>query len=239
MLDNLNKNNNVKLDDDEINEILQNLKNKKETTISYIQRTFSFGFIKANRAFQQLMELNYIDSNGKVNKKVICEALGEEYVPGLKLIFLDIDGVLNCRSTKDTIGKYVGIEDEKVALLKQLVDAAKAKIILVSSWKEWWFKNFKDRQDELANYLDEKLANQGLTVMDKTSNYYSYNRGDGILEYLWKLKRRNIEVDNYVILDDELFDYKQNRLTKNLVQTSYEKNGLEAKHIERAVSMLC
>ena len=239
MFDNKNKSINVKLEGSEILEILQNIKNKKETSISYIQRTFSFGYIKANRAYQQLMERNYISSTGKINKKAIYEALGEEYIPGLKLIFLDVDGVLNCRNTKDTIGHYIGIEDKKVSLLKELVDKANAKIVLVSSWKQWWFKDFKDRQDDMANYLDMKLATQGLSIMDKTNDYNSYNRGDGILEYLWKLKRRNIEVDNYVILDDEMFDYKQTRLTKNLVQTSFENNGLEAKHIERAVNMLC
>lgn len=146
--------------------------------------------------------------------------------------------MLNCHSTKDYVSHYIGIEDKKVSLLKELVDETKAKIVLVSSWKEWWFKDdqFKIHQDDLANYLDEKLAKQGLTIFNKTR---PINRGRSILKFIEDLEDDGVSVNNFVILDDEMFDYKETKLTKNLVQTSFDQNGLERKHIRKALGMLC
>ena len=140
----------------DLTEITANIQNKDKISISYIQRTFSFGFNKSSKIFHDLIEQDYIDKDGKVNK----EKVDPNYVEGPKVIFLDVDGFLNCHSTKDSCGGYIGIDDKKVALLKEIVDATGAIIILVSSWKEWWTNNprYKPNQDEMATYLDEKLA---------------------------------------------------------------------------------
>ena len=189
------------------------------------------GYVKAKEVFNELIKNGYINSNGKVIK---------DKGNGLNIIFLDIDGVLNCITTKDTCGPYRGIEDIKVSLLKEIVDSSNAKIVLVSSWKEWWFKEdrLKKEQDDLANYLDEKLAKEGLSIYDKTEDYDSIKRGEGIIEYLYKLNRRGIDVNNYVILDDLMFDYKKTKLTKHLVQTSFLYGGLQKKHVKKAIEIL-
>ena len=140
----------------------------------------------------------------------------------------------------DTCNGYVGIEDQKVKYLKQIVDETSAKIVLVSTWKEFWHNEpFKKHQDIMANYLDMKLAKQGLKIVDKTNEHDGLlNRGAGIQEYLWLLKRNEIEVNNYVILDDLLFDYLKTKLTKNLVKTNYEKGGLLPRHVTKAINIL-
>lgn len=221
----------------DLTEIIINIKNKDKISISYIQRTFSYGFNKSNKIFHDLIEGGYIDAEGKVNKKRV----DPNYVEGPKVIFLDVDGVLNCRGTEDVFCGSVGIEDEKVALLKQIVNSTKAVIVLVSSWKEWWYKepHLKREQDSFANYLDRKLAKQGLTIVDKTEDYNPFNRGEGIIEFIDRKRRSGIEISNFIILDDELFDYKRTKLTKNLIQTSYEKGGLQKKHVRKAIEKLC
>lgn len=158
----------------------------------------------------------------------------------LKIIFLDIDGVLNSHSTTDFCGPYRGIDDNKISLLKSIVDATNSKIVLISSWKEHWFKDkkLKHKQDDLANYLDSKLKNQGLSILDKTS-VYILNRGEGIIYYLNKLHLKGVEVEKYIIIDDEMFDYKKTGLSKYLIKTSYYKNGLEEKHVRKVVKKLC
>ena len=140
----------------------------------------------------------------------------------------------------DTCNGYVGIEDQKVKYLKQIVDETSAKIVLVSTWKEFWHNEpFKAHQDIMANYLDMKLAKQGLKILDKTNEHHGLlNRGAGIQEYLWLLKRNEIEVNNYVILDDLPFDYIKSKLTKNLVKTNYEKGGLLPRHVNKAINIL-
>ena len=40
----------------------------------------------------------------------------------MKVIFLDIDGVLNTPSSESRCGEYIGIDDEKVKKLKKIVE---------------------------------------------------------------------------------------------------------------------
>ncbi len=94
-------------------------------------------------------------------------------------------------------------------------------------------------QDELATYLDVKLAKCGLKIIDKINDDYgAINRGAGIKDYLQKLKYYGIEVNNYVILDDLPFDYLKAKLTKNLIKTNYENGGLKLKHVMKAIDLL-
>ena len=220
----------------DLTEFIANIQSKDKISISYIQRTFSFGFNKSNKIFHDLIEQDYIDKDGKVNK----EKADPNYAEGPKVIFLDVDGVLNCRSTKDSCGGYIGIDDKKVALLKEIVDATGAIIILVSSWKEWWTNNprYKPNQDEMATYLDEKLAKQGLIIRDKTRDENSFERGKGILRFIEMQKEIGIDIRKYVILDDETFDYSETKMTRHLIRTSFEQNGLEKKHVRKAIEKL-
>lgn len=158
----------------------------------------------------------------------------------LNIIFLDVDGVLNCNTTKDICAGYLGIEDKKVSLLKKIVDASHAKIVLVSSWKLNWKKDpiNKHRQDVFANYLDSKLSKQGLVVVDKTKDYNSPYRGDGIRVYLDYLKRFGLDVNKFVILDDQMFDYRKMKLIDHLVKTTPSK-GLQISHVRKAIEKLC
>ena len=221
----------------DLTEIILNIQNKDKISISYIQRTFSFGFNKSNKILNNLIEQGYIDKDGKVIK----EKINPNYTEGPKVIFLDVDGVLNCRSTKDICCGYVGIDDNKVALLKEIVDATGAVIVLVSSWKEWWTPNpkHKSNQDEMATYLDEKLAKQGLIIRDKTNDGNSFRRGKGILRFIETQKEVGIDINKYVILDDEMFDYLETKMTRHLIRTSFEQNGLERKHVKKAIEKLC
>ena len=217
----------------DLDKIIDSIKTKNKISISYIQRTFSFGFVKSTKIFNDLIENGYITQDGKVIK--------DKTSPSIKILFLDVDGVLNCHATKDTCGKYIGIDDKKVCLLKEIIDATGAIIVLVSTWKECWTNEprFKPSQDELATYLDEKLAKQGLIAADKTIDGNSYRRGKGILRYIELQKEKGIDIDKFVILDDEMFDYLETKMTKHLIQTSFYQNGLERKHVRKVIEKLC
>ena len=84
----------------------------------------------------------------------------------MKVIFLDIDGVLNGRRfvpKDDKVG--VLIDDTRLDLIKQVVDAIGAKIVLSSSWREHWEKNEIECDDvgkEInKNYSAEEQQNYG------------------------------------------------------------------------------
>ncbi len=220
----------------DLNQIITKLKKGDKISISYLQQALSISFIKANEIFNELIGKGYINNDGLLllDKDNSC-SLEEE-----KVIFLGVDGVLNSHSTKERCLDLVGIEDKKVALLKEIVDVTKANIVLISSRKTNWTNNplFKDNQDEVASYLDEKLAKQGLLIKDKTIEGSPLYRGKGILRYIKMQKEAGIDVEKFVILDDEMFDYLETKLTKYLIQTSYEQNGLEKKHVRKAIEKL-
>ncbi len=153
------------------------------------------------------------------------------------VIFLDVDGVLNCYDTKERIGCFIGIDDEKVAVLAEIVRITKADIVLSSSWKKTWFKEKKEGQDSLGNYLDAKLERAGLKIVDKTDDN-GVNRGFGIRRWL-----DYHEHGRWIVIDDEVFpDFEECSITPRLVKTDFYggrlKGGLRKSHIWKAVSLM-
>lgn len=154
----------------------------------------------------------------------------------MKIVFLDIDGVLNCEGSRSRCAGYRGIDDKKVENLAKIVKATGAEIVLISTWKEDWRKTDKARQGMMANYLDKKLTKQGLAAWDKTRDFVGeryLSRGEGILEYLARGS-----VQSYVILDDFQFDYDSCGLTENYVKTDNYNGGLTEELAEKAIGIL-
>ena len=155
----------------------------------------------------------------------------------MKVIFLDVDGVLNTPSSESRCGEYIGIDDEKVEKLKKIVEKTKTEIVLISTWKKYWRKEekLKPLQDYSANYLDEKLAKQGLKAIDKAKDKADgryLSRGESILEYVY---RNNVL--NYIILDDCQFDYDGCDLTDNYIKTN-QIEGLSEQQVKAACETL-
>ena len=152
----------------------------------------------------------------------------------MKVILLDVDGVLNCKGTEARCGHYLGIDDDKVQHLRRIVEATGAVIVLVSTWKDYWEREHKEDQDPLANYLDRKLKTVGLRILDKTTDM-DHDRGAGILRWM-----EGRPVEAFVILDDGLFDYAETGLLSHLVETTEgaDDGGLQEEHVQRAIAIL-
>lgn len=155
----------------------------------------------------------------------------------MKVVFLDIDGVLNTPSSKSRCGEYIGIDDDKVKRLADIVKRTNAQIVLISTWKKYWQKEekLKPLQDYVATYLDKKLVKFGLKVTDKTRDKVDgiyLSRGEGILEHI----DRN-HVKSFVILDDLQFDYDGCDLTDFFIKTK-ATIGLTNEQVEKACKIL-
>ena len=113
-------------------------------------------------------------------------------------VFLDVDGVLNTRTTcQHTPDGYTGIDDARVEILANAIKMYDCyEIILISDWKEM------GEYDDDYLYLLEKLDLYGLDISGKTKDQGN-NRGKGIINYL----KSHPEIDDYVILDDHEFDF--------------------------------
>lgn len=159
-----------------------------------------------------------------------------------KIIFLDVDGVLNCSTSKsychdDICGVITGIDSDKVKRLAKIVEATGAEIVLSSDWKDGWSKYYTSSKPSHAKYLDNHLYKKGrLTIKDKTPSTHKgpWFRGEEILSYL----RSHKDVENYVILDDTFFeDFSIKEISEHLVLTDY-KVGLTDADVEKAIRIL-
>lgn len=119
------------------------------------------------------------------------------------VIFLDVDGVLNCSDTIEKCCGYNGIESKKVELLKQLVDATDADIVLISTWKKEYKTDEWGGSTQMGRYLVKKLREYGLIIYDKAPDISWRARAKEIKVWI----NNNQPVDRMIILDDEDFYY--------------------------------
>ena len=149
----------------------------------------------------------------------------------LKVIFLDVDGVLNNDSTGVEWDPHVRISTALVAKLSKIVEKTNAEIYLVSDWKREWYKDNKAIQDTYADFLDFKLAQFGLKITDKVEGG-SCTRGKNINEFFKKH-----DVISYVILDDDDYDYYDCGHGANYVPI-YAAVGLTDENVKTAIDIL-
>jgi hypothetical protein len=106
----------------------------------------------------------------------------------MNVIFLDVDGVLNTVGLLYHYG-FEYIDEDMVELLSKLVVKTGAKIVLSSTW----------RLDKKSRRLvDEALARQGMSVLDRTPKIEGAFRSEEISDWLG----RHPEVVRYAIIDD-------------------------------------
>ena len=149
-----------------------------------------------------------------------------------KVIFLDVDGVLNDFYTSVTIPglNITGVDDEKINLLKKITEEVPADIILSSSWRQGNRKN----TGKPLKYLLRKLGQAGLVLAGETPQEKHWaDRGAEIAGWL-----SLYGADEWVVLDDEYFkDYMDYGIAKHLVHTSV-LCGLTSENVRQAVQIL-
>lgn len=152
----------------------------------------------------------------------------------MKVIFLDIDGVLNFHGSEARApGGYVGIAEKCVKNLKQIIVETGAYLVLCSTWKDEWDKD-EENCTPMGVYLNKKLKRHGLHIIDKTIDN-TYNRGEGIHEWL----SRHDNTESWIVLDDDIFpDYNKYNIMPHLVKTNFYVAGLEDQHIQKAIELL-
>ncbi len=146
----------------------------------------------------------------------------------MKIVFLDIDGVLNSevyyKSVNTKVKDWDRFKPEAVRLLKQLLDETNAKIVIISSWrfgaKELLIKELT--KSGLKRYLHKNW---------KTPMLYGGERGKEIR--LWI--DNNSGIENYVIFDDAEMMLEEQ--LPNFIRTNIS-DGLEMEHYIRAREIL-
>lgn len=172
----------------------------------------------------------------------------------MKVIFLDIDGVMNSAEFYNRkrasswewahmFGKYLSysIDSDKVALLNKIIEATGAVVVLSSSW----------RLGPSVPVLKEDFKRVGIDVFDRCPCWGKYGVTDWKVEedenghpYTTLIPRSEIvdawlkehpEVESYVIIDDnDQFNEEQH---KRFILTD-EQVGLTEENIQTAIKIL-
>jgi hypothetical protein len=157
----------------------------------------------------------------------------------MKVIFLDVDGVLNSEVSREQERNNFDnwmeheVSEMHVNNLKKIVDATGAQIVLSSSWR---FDHPKATGrdfivDPLMKVLDRKLKAVGLDIIDVTPDLRGKIRGAEIQDWLG----RHSEVERFVILDDDVDMMEEQK--PFFVNTTF-KNGLTEDLANKAIEIL-
>lgn len=161
-----------------------------------------------------------------------------------RIVFLDIDGVLNSdlwnEEHQEEIRQGILIDKEKIAILATLIRKTGAKIILHSGWRYWFDNELNPTRKESACLVDF-LKEEGLTIDGMTpdltteeiraSKKFSLVKADEILLGL----KQHDKAASWVVLDD--LDLHNHEVGEHQVKTN-PQIGLSYKDIELAEKIM-
>lgn len=146
----------------------------------------------------------------------------------MKIIFLDVDGVLNMWGS----GGLLTLNKKRLSRLNKIIEATGAHIVLSSSWRK--LDGYIPHVGYPLKKLEKALGYYGHKIHSMTTTVYFKERqirGDEIAEWL----NRHPEVTNFVILDDDSDMLITQR--EHFVHTDGKK-GLTDEDVEKAIRIL-
>ncbi|MCI6692399.1 HAD domain-containing protein [Clostridium sp. SGI.024] len=142
----------------------------------------------------------------------------------MKVIFLDIDGVLNSEKFLNN-NKGQVVDRERVSILKSIVDKTGAVIVMSSGWRLWFDDNMLP-QDGYSKELYEVLCEFNINLFGKTLDFsteeirsrktFSHVKAKEITAWL----NDNKSIEKYVVIDD--LDLKNKEINNHLVRVNGE-----------------
>lgn len=170
-----------------------------------------------------------------------------------RIIFLDVDGVLNGYNRWNTLGWDIvckfdsvrlrtwyrnltdscGIHTKRVKLLAKIVRKTGAKVVMSSSWRGGWRYDgykavLKDSFKEFDDFakLDNLFKLYRIELIDITPRIENQGRDSEIIQWL---AQHEDKVDNFIILDDENSFMKAFWNDERFIQTSEVPKGIMIK----------
>ena len=148
-----------------------------------------------------------------------------------KLIFLDIDGVLNTGRSVEYDNKFgrkfideMNLDNEALSNLRALIDVTGAELVLSSTWRLAVGSN-----SSAFSNIELKLSEYGMAISDITTRR-TLGREREIMSYLLRHP-----FSRYVILDDQELNSKV--LSNHLVLCD-SRTGFDADALSRAIQIM-
>lgn len=164
----------------------------------------------------------------------------------MKVIFLDIDGVMNmygssCRTFMKPYGQH--IEPHLVQRLNYIIEKTNAKIVISSSWrsdmedleKQLKEQGFKYWTHVIGKTCQPQVKNENIPYPRNRDCFLYNDRGEQINKWL---QDTNFNIEKYIVVDDEVSDIRPHINSKHIFQTDAEEGLLnkDALHIVRMVN---
>ena len=171
----------------------------------------------------------------------------------MNIIFLDVDGELTYSDYENE--ETANIDIEKVKYIKEICDKTGAKVVISSSWR-----GSDSYTPKIYYVLIDILTSNGIEVLGDTPHLpteFEGNVSNSIssttLEELPDLKIKygtgraaeiqkwisEHDVDNFVILDDEDWDWFDYGYDTHWIQPTWSGDGgLKREHVEMAIEIL-
>lgn len=153
----------------------------------------------------------------------------------MKVLFLDVDGVLNSDSY-DREWNHTppsNVDETRLPLLLRILEETGAVIVLSTSWRRLWDPDPALRRPGWRA-VGDAFDRYGISFYDRTPDYGGNDRDREIRDWL---ASHADEVESFAILDD--YGYGWGDLADRLVQTSPRiGRGLSERHAERVIALL-
>ena len=157
----------------------------------------------------------------------------------MKVIFLDIDGVLNSEKFLKN-NPNQAIDKNSVSILKNIVDKTGAVIIMSSGWRLWFDDNMMP-EDGYSQCLYDILSEFDIKLFGRTPDFsteeirtrktFSHVKAKEITAWL----NEHEIVDKYVVIDD--LDLKNEEINSHLIRTNVQVGITEYDEI-RVIDMI-
>lgn len=162
----------------------------------------------------------------------------------MKIIFLDVDGVLNGNFWNEThqkeISDFTKVDATRVRLLAKLVDDTGANVVMHSAWRSMFDENMMPR-GKLSQKLYDILKSEGITIYDKTPDFsteeirktkkFSLVKASEILAWL----NTHSDIESWVVLED--LDLNNDIIAQHQILTNQDI-GLLPEDVENAKTIL-
>ncbi len=144
----------------------------------------------------------------------------------MKILFLDIDGVVNCSTTPQRHEGFIGIDPYMAILVDRIIQATGCKVVLSSSWRHFptGVAEVKDKVCELLSVTSEIPLDACLDP----------NKQRGYEIQAW-LQTPIHNVQRYAILDDN--NDMLNEQQEHFFRTYWEK-GLTQEIADKVIAHL-
>ena len=157
----------------------------------------------------------------------------------MKVIFLDIDGVLNSEEFFKN-NQSEAIDRSNAKILKSIIDKTGAAIVMSSGWRLWFDDNMMPK-NRYSQCLFDILCEFNIKLFGKTPDFsteeirtkktFSHVKAKEIIAWL----SEHETVEKYVVLDD--FNLNNEEINSHLVRTNAQI-GITEDDAKRVIDMI-